>query len=116
MPIYEYHCTACGAQHEALQKINDQPLTECPECHKPKLQKQISAAGFRLSGQGWYETDFKKDKRKNVSKGDTDSGAHAGAATSTGTSAGASASTAAPAETSAASCSGSAASCGHCKE
>lgn len=100
MPIYEYHCTACGAQHEALQKINDQPLTECPECHKPKLQKQISAAGFQLKGQGWYETDFKKDKRKNVSKSDSDG-----------------ASAASPsAESSAANCSGNAASCGHCKE
>jgi predicted nucleic acid-binding Zn ribbon protein len=26
----------------------------------------ISAAGFRLSGSGWYETDFKGSKKKNL--------------------------------------------------
>jgi putative FmdB family regulatory protein len=51
---------------EALQKISDSPLCECPACHEPALKKQLSAAGFRLSGSGWYETDFKKGNRKNL--------------------------------------------------
>ncbi len=68
MPIYEYVCQSCGHDMEALQKISDPPLTECPQCGKPELKKQISAAGFRLKGGGWYETDFKKggDKKKNL--------------------------------------------------
>lgn len=68
MPIYDYHCNACGADSEILQKISDPPETKCPECGKRKLVKQVSAAGFRLSGGGWYETDFKKsgDKKKNL--------------------------------------------------
>jgi putative FmdB family regulatory protein len=67
MPIYEYACVACGHRLEALQKISDAPLTDCPECKKAELKKQVSAAGFRLSGGGWYETDFKSgDKKKNV--------------------------------------------------
>ncbi|MDT8404247.1 zinc ribbon domain-containing protein [Sulfuriflexus sp.] len=66
MPIYEYVCTDCGHQLEALQKMSDAPLSECPECGKPALQKQISAAGFRLKGGGWYETDFKSGDKKNV--------------------------------------------------
>lgn len=67
MPIYEYVCGACGHHLEALQKISDTLLTDCPECKKAELKKQISAAGFRLSGSGWYETDFKSgDKKKNV--------------------------------------------------
>jgi putative FmdB family regulatory protein len=68
MPIYEYICQACGHDMEALQKISDPPLTVCPQCGKPELKKQISAAGFRLKGGGWYETDFKKgaDKKKNL--------------------------------------------------
>lgn len=70
MPIYEYVCAACGHEHDALQKISDPPLRECPACHRPALSKQISAAGFRLKGGGWYETDFKgKDKRRNVAGG-----------------------------------------------
>jgi len=68
MPIYEYVCQACGHDLEALQKLSDVPLTECPKCGKAELKKQVSAAGFRLKGAGWYETDFKKDsdKKKNL--------------------------------------------------
>jgi putative FmdB family regulatory protein len=64
MPIYEYQCKACGHQMEKLQNISDEPLTDCPECNKAELQKMISAAGFRLTGNGWYETDFKSSKKK----------------------------------------------------
>jgi putative FmdB family regulatory protein len=66
MPIYEYQCQACGHAHEALQKLNAEPLTVCPACSKPELMKKISAAGFRLKGSGWYETDFKSGAKKNV--------------------------------------------------
>ncbi|RFF29051.1 FmdB family zinc ribbon protein [Wenzhouxiangella sediminis] len=66
MPIYEYRCQACGHELEKLQKISDQPLVDCPECGKPTLTKLISAAGFRLKGGGWYETDFKKDNKRNL--------------------------------------------------
>ena len=69
MPIYEYQCQNCGKQLEALQKINDAPLQECPECGKPELKKKISAAAFRLKGGGWYETDFKTGKKKNLAGG-----------------------------------------------
>lgn len=67
MPIYEYQCNACGHQHEALQKLNAEPLVICPACNAAELKKKISAAGFRLKGGGWYETDFKSGAKKNVS-------------------------------------------------
>lgn len=73
MPIYEYRCEACEHTLEKLQKLSDDPLTDCPECGKPALKKMISAAGFRLKGGGWYETDFKSGSKKNVAKSDTDS-------------------------------------------
>lgn len=72
MPIYEYTCRACGAETEKLQKLSDPDWVECPSCGKPKLQRTVSAAGFRLSGSGWYETDFKKDGKRNLS-GDSES-------------------------------------------
>jgi len=68
MPIYEYICEACQEPHEALQKMSDDALIDCPSCGEPKLRKQISAAGFRLSGSGWYETDFKSGKKKNLTE------------------------------------------------
>ncbi len=66
MPIYEYQCTACGYEHEALQKLGAEPLLTCPACNENELKKKISAAGFRLKGGGWYETDFKSGSKKNV--------------------------------------------------
>lgn len=71
MPIYEYRCAECGHELEKLQKISDAPLVDCPACGKPGLRKLVSAAGFRLKGGGWYETDFKKDKKKNIAKEDS---------------------------------------------
>lgn len=63
MPIYEYQCTACGQKLEAFQKISEDPLTECPDCHEDALKKCVTAAAFQLKGSGWYVTDF-KDKKK----------------------------------------------------
>jgi putative FmdB family regulatory protein len=62
MPFYEYQCKACGAHHEAMQKMSDAPLKKCPVCGKNSLQRLVSAPVFRLKGGGWYETDFKSDK------------------------------------------------------
>lgn len=73
MPIYEYACKSCDHTMDALQKMSDDPLVECPECGKPKLKRLISAPRFRLKGEGWYETDFKKDNQRNLAKGDTES-------------------------------------------
>ncbi len=70
MPIYEYRCDACGHELEAMQKMSDAALTDCPVCAKPALKKMISAAGFRLKGQGWYETDFKSGRQKNLHSGE----------------------------------------------
>jgi putative FmdB family regulatory protein len=66
LPIYEYACNACDHQLDALQKLSDAPLAECPSCGKPGLQRLLSAPRFRLKGQGWYETDFKTDKQRNI--------------------------------------------------
>ncbi len=81
MPIYEYQCESCNHSLEALQKLSDAPLVDCPACAKPTLKKQISAAGFRLKGGGWYETDFKSGSKKNLA-GDSGSGSGSSATTS----------------------------------
>ena len=68
MPIYEYRCAACGHELEALQKLSDAPLTQCPSCYKPELKKLLSAAGFQLKGSGWYATDFRNSGAKPAAK------------------------------------------------
>jgi len=73
MPIYEYRCAGCGHELEALQKLADAPLKDCPSCGQSKLSKLVSAAGFRLKGSGWYATDF-KSRSKTADKSNGESG------------------------------------------
>ena len=74
MPIYEYACKSCDHTLDALQKISDDPLVDCPECGEAALKRLLSAPRFRLKGEGWYETDFKKDNQRNLAQGDGESG------------------------------------------
>ncbi|SRR3990167_2088996 len=64
MPIYEYQCKSCSHQLEALQKVSEAALTDCPICHQPALSKLVSATSFQLKGTGWYATDFRNKGTK----------------------------------------------------
>ncbi len=66
MPIYGYACQKCDHTLDALQKIADARLVDCPECGEAALKRLLSAPRFRLKGKGWYETDFKKDNQRNI--------------------------------------------------
>lgn len=97
MPIYEYSCENCGHELETLQKLSEAPLRLCPACGQESLSKKVTAAGFRLKGGGWYETDFKSGSKRNVASdagGGTSSGtgAAASSASSSGAASGGSAS------------------------
>lgn len=50
---------------EAIHKMSDVPLKQCPECSQETLRKLMSAAAFKLTGTGWYETDFKDKTPKS---------------------------------------------------
>lgn len=52
MPIYEYRCSQCGHELEAMQKLSEAALTQCPSCRADTLVKLVSAAGFHLKGSG----------------------------------------------------------------
>ena len=71
MPIYGFECESCGHRFDRLQKLSDADPTHCPACEKETLRRQLTAPQFRLSGSGWYETDFKKDgdKKRNLAEG-----------------------------------------------
>ena len=56
MPTYQYACTACGHQLEAVQSFADEPLTECPAC-EGRLRKLFSSVGVVFKGSGFYRTD-----------------------------------------------------------
>ena len=71
MPIYAFECAACGHSFDRLQKMSDPDPTTCPNCGAEAVKRQVTAPSFRLSGSGWYETDFKKDgdKKRNLVEG-----------------------------------------------
>lgn len=71
MPIYAYRCDACGFAKDVLQKMSEDPLTVCPECHQASFKKQVTAAGFQLKGSGWYVTDFRGGNANKESTGVT---------------------------------------------
>jgi putative FmdB family regulatory protein len=68
MPIYEYRCSSCGHELEALQKLAEAPLLACPSCHADALVKLVSASAFQLKGSGWYATDFKGGAKPAAAK------------------------------------------------
>ena len=66
MPIYAYKCESCGHAKDVLQKMADEPLTDCPACGKPSFKKQLTAAGFQLKygaafahGEAYSDFDFR---------------------------------------------------------
>ena len=73
MPIYEFECPSCAHRFERLQKVADADPTDCPECAKAGVRRRLTAPAFRLSGSGWYETDFKKDgdKKRNLTSSES---------------------------------------------
>lgn len=77
MPIYQYRCDQCQHELEALQKMSDPKLVDCPKCAAPALRKQLTAAAFKLKGTGWYETDFKNSgKPAESTKTDSNNGSN----------------------------------------
>ena len=66
MPIYEYECMKCGRIKEVLQKISDNPLTQCEHC-SGELHKLVSQSSFHLKGTGWYVTDYADKKTSDSS-------------------------------------------------
>lgn len=68
MPTYQYRCTECGHDLEAVQKFTDAALTECPNCGGP-LRKVFNAVGVVFKGSGFYRTDSRKDGAKTSTDG-----------------------------------------------
>jgi putative FmdB family regulatory protein len=92
VPTYQYACTECGHQLEAVQSFSDDPLTECPNCGG-RLRKQFSAVGIVFKGSGFYRTDSRSTSSASAGtnggtgtdkdSGKADGGKKDGASTST---------------------------------
>lgn len=66
MPIYLYQCDACGLRFERLQRMNEEPLTECPECDGA-VHRVIQPVGIIFKGSGFYVTDNRQGSSSTLS-------------------------------------------------
>lgn len=84
MPTYQYACTECGHEFEAVQKFSDDALTECPTC-TGKLRKVFSAVGVVFKGSGFYRNDSRSGEKKSSSSS-SDSGSSSSSSSDSGSS------------------------------
>jgi putative FmdB family regulatory protein len=80
VPTYQYVCTECGDQVEAVQKFTDDPLTVHDTCGG-RLRKVFSPVGIVFKGSGFYRTDSRKGSSASTaasSSSSSDSSSSAG--------------------------------------
>jgi len=85
VPIYEYQCDECGTLFEVMQRMSDDPLTECEKCGG-SLRKVLHPVAIHFKGSGFYTTDYGKGSGRRA--GAKESGADAGASEKGGGSSG----------------------------
>jgi len=71
MPIYEYKCEN-GHVFDVLQKMSDDPLTECQECGAP-AERVLHPVAVHFKGSGFYNTDYGKKKKGASANGGSES-------------------------------------------
>jgi putative FmdB family regulatory protein len=71
MPIYEYRCDK-GHTFEAMQRMVDDPLTECTVCGA-RVQRVFHPVAVHFKGSGFYNTDYGKKKAGASSSSDSGS-------------------------------------------
>jgi putative FmdB family regulatory protein len=70
MPLYEYRCEACGAEEETLESFSAPSEHACATCGAPAgMRRQLSKAGFVLSGGGWYATGYGQEPKAEAKAG-----------------------------------------------
>jgi putative FmdB family regulatory protein len=88
VPIYEYKCEN-GHVFDVIQRMADEPLTECQECGAPAV-RVLHPVAVHFKGSGFYNTDYGKKKgagngadgAKESKSGDSSSGSDSGSSDS----------------------------------
>lgn len=62
MPTYGYQCTVCDHKFEVLQKITDEPITECEKC-KGEVRRLLYPVGIVFKGSGFHINDYRKPEK-----------------------------------------------------
>jgi putative FmdB family regulatory protein len=86
VPTYQYACTACGHELEAVQSFTDDALTQCPACSGESLRKRFSAVGIVFKGSGFYRTDSRSGASSATVSSTSDSSSSSTSSSSTSSS------------------------------
>jgi putative FmdB family regulatory protein len=70
VPIYEYKCER-GHVFDVIQKMSDDPLSECQECGAP-AERVLHPVAVHFKGSGFYNTDYGKKKAAGAANGSSD--------------------------------------------
>ena len=71
MPLYDYRCEN-GHVYEVMQRMSDDPITECEVCAAP-VQRVMHAPAVHFKGSGFYTTDYGRKKTGAASDTGSDS-------------------------------------------
>ncbi len=84
MPIYEYKCEN-GHVFDVMQKMSEEPLTECVECGAPAV-RVLTAPAVHFKGSGFYNTDYGKRKGGGSNGGSSEGSSSDSSSSSSGSS------------------------------
>ena len=68
MPLYEYRCEN-GHTFEVMQRMSDDPVSECQECGAP-VQRVFHPVAVHFKGSGFYTTDYGRKKTGSAASSD----------------------------------------------
>jgi putative FmdB family regulatory protein len=74
VPIYEYKCDN-GHVFDVIQKMADDPLTECQECGAPAV-RVLHPVAIHFKGSGFHNTDYGKKKTGAAGSAESNTGAN----------------------------------------
>jgi putative FmdB family regulatory protein len=84
VPIYEYKCEN-GHVFDVMQKMAEDPLTQCVECGASAVRVLHSPA-VHFKGSGFYNTDYGKKKKGAAANGSSGEGSSESTSSDSGSS------------------------------
>ena len=63
MPTYQYACPSCDHRFEAVQRMADDPIRDCPQCGNG-VRRVFSSVGVTFKGSGFYKTDSRSSSTR----------------------------------------------------
>jgi putative FmdB family regulatory protein len=72
MPLYEYECFVCQKRFERIQKVDADPIKQCPDCNG-SVRRLLGVPALQFKGSGWYVNDYGKGNGNDTARERLDS-------------------------------------------